>query len=34
MSRLLLYHFGNRRDTGEKKSVNMVFNDGYVISKT
>ncbi len=34
MSRLLVHHhFGNRRDTGKNKSVNIVFNDGYVIIK-
>ncbi len=37
MSRLLLHHrFSNSRDTGEKMhiSVNIMFNDGYVINKT
>ncbi len=35
MSRLLLHHFG--KNNLEKKiyiSVNIMFNDGYVISKT
>ncbi len=37
MSRLLLHHhFDDTRDTGEKIhiSVNILFNDGCVFSKT